>query len=203
MEAASSLVIQMLTGVGLAACAGLRAFLPLLVVGIAGRLDYIPLSPRFEWLASWPALIVFGVAVVTEILADKVPFVDNLLDVAQGFVKPVAGVILVASVVSDLTPLQTTVIALVLGGGTAAAVQVTKAKIRLVSSATTAGAGNPLLSIGEDAGSLAGSILALVVPVVLIAILLVSFIAIVMTLRRFRRSSTVRAPDRPRNGEAP
>jgi hypothetical protein len=168
---------------------------------VAGKLGYVPLSPRFEWLASWPAIIIFGVAVVTEILADKIPLVDNLLDVAQGFVKPVAGVILVASVVSELSPLQTTVIALILGGGTAAAVQLTKAKLRLVSSATTAGAGNPVLSVGEDASSLVGSVLAIVLPVVLIVILLVTFIVIITVLRRFRHQPTLPAPDRSGDGE--
>ena len=60
----------------------------------------------FQWLESWPALTVLGVAVVTEILADKFPVVDNFLDAAQTFVKPVAGTILAASVLSELSPLQ-------------------------------------------------------------------------------------------------
>ena len=65
---------QVAMGVGLAACAGLRAFLPLFVVGVAGRLDVLPLSEPFAWLASAPALTVFGAAVLTELLADKFTF---------------------------------------------------------------------------------------------------------------------------------
>ena len=160
MEPASVVVFQVLMGVGLAACAGLRAFLPLLVVGIAGRLDWIPLTSRFEWL------VIFGVAVVVEVLADKIPLVDNLLDVLQGFVKPIAGTILMASVVTELEPAHRVALALILGAGTAGAVQLTKAKLRLLSSATTAGTGNPVLSVGEDASSLFGSLLALVAPLV-------------------------------------
>jgi hypothetical protein len=180
-------VFQAIMGIALAACAGLRVFLPLLVVGIAGRLDWIPLSSSFEWLAGWPALIVFGVAVVTEILADKIPLVDNFLDVVHTFVKPVAGAILVASVVTDLSPLQTTVLAIILGGGTSGAVQLTKAKIRLASSATTAGAGNPVISLAEDAGSLVGSVIALIVPILLILLMTGTFILLFLVARRIRR----------------
>lgn len=188
MEPASTVLFQVLMGVGLAACAGLRAFLPLLVVGIAGRLDWIPLTSRFEWLSGWPALIVFGVAVVVEVLADKVPLVDNLLDVLQGFVKPIAGTILMASVVTEMEPAHRVALALILGAGTAGAVQITKAKLRLVSSTTTAGAGNPVLSVGEDAGSLVGSILALAAPLVLIAILVASAVALVLLTRKIGRT---------------
>ena len=187
MEPASVVVFQVLMGVGLAACAGLRAFLPLLVVGIAGRLDWIPLTSRFEWLGDWPALVIFGVAVVVEVLADKIPLVDNLLDVLQGFVKPIAGTILMASVVTELEPAHRVALALILGAGTAGAVQLTKAKLRLLSSATTAGTGNPVLSVGEDASSLFGSLLALVAPLALVLILVASAIVLLLLIRRFGR----------------
>ena len=48
---AGALIVQIAMGVGLAACAGLRAFLPLLVVGVAGKFELVPLSESFEWLA--------------------------------------------------------------------------------------------------------------------------------------------------------
>ena len=77
---AGGILLQVAMGVSLAACAGLRAFLPLLVVGAFGRLGFVPLTGAFEWLSSWPALAVFGVAVVVELAADKFPVVDHLLD---------------------------------------------------------------------------------------------------------------------------
>jgi hypothetical protein len=187
MEPQYAWMFQIIMGVALAACAGLRVFLPLLVVGIAGRFDFVPLSSSFEWLAEWPALIVFGVAVVMEILADKIPLVDNFLDLIQTFVKPVAGAVLMASVITDLSPLQTTALAIILGGGTSGVVQLTKAKIRLASSATTAGAGNPVISVVEDAGSLVGSMIALIWPVLLIILLVAVFTALFLLARRLRR----------------
>ena len=40
---AAALIVQIAMGLSLAACAGLRAFLPLFVVGAAGKLDLLPL----------------------------------------------------------------------------------------------------------------------------------------------------------------
>ena len=74
-----AIIAQVAMGIGLAACAGLRAFLPMLVVAIAGYMKWVPLAGPFEWLGTAPAIVVFGVAVAVEVLADKVPLVDNVL----------------------------------------------------------------------------------------------------------------------------
>jgi uncharacterized membrane protein len=184
-----TLLLQVAAGVSLAACAGLRAFLPLLVVGISGRMGWLTLSDRFEWLSSWPALVIFGVAVVTEIVSDKFPVIDHLLDVLQSFVKPVAGALLVAAVVRDLTPLQTTVLGILGGGGTAAVVHVAKAKVRLLSSAVTAGLGNPILSLGEDVVTAAGSILAILAPFLVLLFFGVAIALLWLLFRRFQLRS--------------
>ena len=187
MEPVVSVVAQVVMGIGLAASAGLRAFLPLLVVGIAGRADVLPLGESFGWMESTPALVVFGVAVVTEILADKIPVVDSILDAAQMFVKPVVGTILVASVVTELSPLQATVLGIATGGVTAGAVQILKAKTRLLSTVSTAGIANPVLSIGEDAGSLAGSVASIVLwPLALVALGAVFSLYVLIFARRRR-----------------
>lgn len=183
MEIATTLMVEVAMGIGLAACAGLRAFLPLFVAGLAGRFQWITLSSSFEWLGETPSLIVLGVAVVTEILSDKIPVVDHLLDLIGGVVKPVAGTVLAASVLSDLTPLQSAMAGIVLGGGSAGLVHVAKAKVRLFSSVTTAGLGNPLLSVGEDVASLVGSAVAIVFPFLLILVVM-GTIATLLALRR-------------------
>jgi hypothetical protein len=183
----SIVVAQVASGIGLAACAGLRAFLPLLVVGLAGRAEWIPLTGKFEWLASTPALVVFGVAVLVEILADKVPVVDHFLDSIQAFVKPIAGAVLAASVLAELTPLQASVVGLVTGGTVAGTIHLTKANLRLVSSATTAGLANPVLSVIEDVGAFLGSVLALVVPVLVVLLLVGALTGVWVFIRRGRR----------------
>ncbi len=185
-------IAQVAMGIGLAACTGLRAFLPLLIVGIAGRAGVVPLSDTFAWMESWPALIVFSVAVVCEILADKFPLVDHALDVVETFAKPVAGTILTAGVVTELSPLMTAVIALVFGGGIAGGVHLAKSKVRLLSTATTAGLGNPVLSTAEDAVSFVGSVGAIFLPLVVFAILIALAVAVALLLRRMRRPAAPR-----------
>jgi len=181
------LLIQLAMGVSLAACAGMRAFLPLLVVGVAGRLEIIPLAGPFEWLAGWPTLIVFGVAVITELLGDKLPAVDNMLDVLQTFVKPVAGTILVASVITELSPLQSVVLGIILGGGAAGIVHLLKAKLRIFSTAATAGTANPVISTVEDAGTLAASVGAIFVPFLILAMILAAVTAGWIALKKLAR----------------
>lgn len=182
------LLVQVTMGFSLAACAGLRAFLPLLVVGVAGRFDLVPLFSRFEWLESTPALVVFGVAVVVELLGDKVPVIDNFLDGAQLFIKPIAGTFVAAAVLTELSPLQTTVLAIVMGGSVATGVHLAKAQTRLVSSATTAGFGNPILSLIEDVGAVLLSVLSLLVPVLAALLLLALGLLLLLALRRLTRN---------------
>ena len=187
-----ALLLQLAAGVSLAACAGLRAFMPLFVVGVAGRLEQLPLSGPFEWLASWPALIVFGVALVTELLADKIPIVDHFLDTVGVAVKPVAGMVLVAALITDLSPLQATVLAILLGGSAAGSVFLVKAKLRMLSTATTAGLGNPMLSTGEDAGALVGSAAAVLFPVLAVTVVLVLAVMSLLGLRRVAGGKALR-----------
>jgi uncharacterized membrane protein len=177
-------VVHVAMGVGLAACAGLRAFLPLLVVGFGGRMGWVPLSESFAWLESTPALIVFSAAVVFELLADKLPVVDNFLDLFQTIVKPIAGAFLMATVVTDWAPLYTTVVAVIGGAGVAGAVHLGKAKLRLVSTATTAGLGNPVLSLTEDVGALAGSAVSIAAPPLVLIVVVVGMLLGWITIRQ-------------------
>ena len=170
-------------GVGLAAAAGLRVFLPLLVLGTAARLGWVPLTSGFEWLASTPGLATLGVATVVEIAAYYVPWVDNLLDVLAAPLAILAGVVATAAVVTDLPPAVRWSAAIIAGGGTAAVVQGVTSLARLKSSALTAGLGNPILATLELAGSLAVSVLAVAAPVLGIVVV----VSLVWAVRRMRR----------------
>lgn len=176
---------QLMMGVGLAASAGLRAFLPLLVVGIAGRLELVELGERFGWMASTPALTVFAVAVVAEILGDKFPVVDHVLDVGGTVARPIAGALVAAAPITTLEPLTAVVIGVILGGAVAGSVHTAKSSARLLSTGTTAGIANPLLSVGEDAASLGGAVISLVLPVVTFTLAIGAlFVLFRMTRRR-------------------
>jgi hypothetical protein len=183
---APSLLLEIAMGMGLAACAGLRAFLPLFLTGLAGRFGWVPLAGPFQWLSSGPALVILGVAVVTEVLADKVPVLDHFLDLMQTIVRPAAGAVLVAAVLTDLTPMQAGILAILAGGSTAAVVHVTKAKLRLISLATTVGFASPVISVLEDVATLAGTVVAIVVPMLMLLFVAVALIVTILAIRRFR-----------------
>jgi hypothetical protein len=187
MDEGTTLLFQVAAGIALAACAGLRAFLPLFLVGLAGRFEWLPLSETFSWLGSGPALIIFGVAVGTEVLGDKIPIVDHVLDLLQTVVRPVAGVVLAAAVLTDLTPLQTAVLAILLGGATATAVHATKVKLRILSSTTTVGLANPLISLAEDILAFVGTLLAIVIPLLVVAFVAAGLVVVILGIRRFQR----------------
>ncbi len=168
-----SITLQILAGVSLAACCGLRAFLPPLIVGIAVRFgaadllfgEPIQLNAAFDWVTSTPALIALGVAVVIEILADKVPWVDHVLDMVETVIRPAAGFFVVAASLEALPPIAAGLVGLVLGGGVAGGVHVAKSKIRVLSTLGTGGLGSPFISVAEDVVAGVGSLLALFLSV--------------------------------------
>lgn len=194
MDLSSGLVflVQIAMGISLAASAGLRTFLPLFVVGVAQRFGIPNLllaepfetGPGFAWLETDTALLVLGVAVAVELLADKVPVVDHVLDLMAVLAKPVAGSLSAAAVLSSLDSVWAAlVVGAVVGGVPASVVHAAKAKIRILSSSTTAGFGNPVLSFLEDLLALAGTLTAILFSLLALVIVLAGG---VLTLRAFR-----------------
>jgi hypothetical protein len=181
MNGAGLFATQLAMGFALAASVGVRAFLPLLATGVLARLGYLQLAPSFQWMAGTPALVVFASALAFELLADKVPLVDHLLDGGGAFVKPVAGTILAASLFTQLDPLVATTLGLVTGGTVAGVVHAAKSMTRVFSTATTAGLGNPLLSLFEDVAATAGTVLAFILPIVA-ALVTVAIVALCVAL---------------------
>jgi hypothetical protein len=183
------LVTQLAMGFALAACVGLRTFLPLLGAGLLARAGYLTLGASFQWMESTPALIVFGSAVIFEILADKIPSFDHALHAVEAFIKPAAATILAASLLSNLDPLTAMILGLIGGGTVAGAVQALRGTARLASTATTGGLANPLLSILDDALATVGTALAFLVPVIAALLVLVLAVAVFVLVRRMRRKA--------------
>lgn len=145
----SSLAMIFTLGALLAASAGIRAFVPPFFLACAGGLGWVTLPAEIAWLATPLAIGVLAVAIILEILADKIPAVDHAMDTLHLLVKPAAGALAASAVVSEDSMLAWT--AAILGGGAVAgATHVAKAGVRVGSTATTAGVGNPILSIIED-----------------------------------------------------
>ena len=189
--------LQLLAGLGLAAAAGLRAFLPPFLLGLLARLDWIPLRPEFGLLESTPMLVILGTAVVAEVLGDKVPLVDHALDLLGTFLKPAAGTVVLAAAVTDLGAIPSLLLGLLAGGGTALTVHAAKSGLRLASTGTTSGLGNPLLSIGEDLLAVVATLAAVFIPLLLIAVLVLGLVLLRRVVRwmqeRIRPAPATRA----------
>ena len=151
-------------GIALAATAGMRAFLPLLVLGLAVRFGRFEISEGYRWLTTDMALVTFGVAVVAETLADKIPVVDHALDTVQTIVKPAVGTMVAAAMFVQLSPFHATLLGLAVGGTVATGVHLAKAKVRLLSSLTTGTFLNPVLSFVEDVVSTVIAAVAVIAP---------------------------------------
>lgn len=188
------ILLSIALGVGLAAAVGLRVFLPLLLLALGAWSGKIPLSDSFQWLATWPAVLTLGIATVAEIAGYYIPGVDHLLDVIAAPVAVVAGSVAAAAVMTDLPPLIKWTTAIIAGGGAAGLTQGLSSLIRVKSTATTGGLGNPLVATGELGGSLVLSLLAIFVPVLaLVAVVLFLWITVRLVRRLMRRGRTAGA----------
>jgi hypothetical protein len=171
--------------IALAASAGLRAWLPLLLAGGLARAGVLDLGVSFSFLASNKALVLFGVATVIELVGDKVPAVDHALDVIGTPLRPAAGALLAASVLGTVSdPLTALVLGTAVGAPSALVPHAAKTALRTVSTTLTGGLANPLLSFLEDAIAFVTFILALVVPVLVVVLMAVTLFLALRLLRR-------------------
>ncbi|MET0554442.1 MAG: DUF4126 domain-containing protein [Vicinamibacteria bacterium] len=190
MEAVNWLEIvpSLALGIGLAACAGLRAWLPLLLLGGLARWGVVDLSPSFEFVASTRALILFGVATVVEIAGDKIPAVDHTLDVLSTVLRPAAGSLLAASVLWQVSdPLTAAALGIAVGAPSALVPHAAKSTLRIASTTFTGGLANPVLSFLEDAAAFVFFVLTVVLPV--LAAGLVFLTGFLVARRLLRRAS--------------
>ncbi len=172
------LLLGVFSAFGLSASAGLNAYIPLLVVGVIGHYfpDTLTLNQPWDLIANPWILILLGVLVIIEMLADKVPAVNHINDAIQTIVRPAAGAIAFAAsakVVTDINPVFALACGLLVAGSVHA---VKSVAVRPIVTATTGGAGNIPVSIAEDIAATGVSILALVLPIIMAILLVIFFI---------------------------
>jgi hypothetical protein len=177
--------------IALASCAGLRAFLPLLLTGAVARAGYLELGPGFQFLASDRALLLFGLAALIEFAGDKLPAVDHALDAIGTLLRPAAGALLAASVMWRIEdPLVALVLGIVVGAPAAIVPHAAKSALRTVSTAFTAGLANPLISLLEDAIAIGLFALAVLVPLLVAVLVVTTALWLARRLRQPRRPAT-------------
>lgn len=174
-------------GIVLAATAGLRAFLPVFSASLAAWLTDLPLPGNLAWLEKPQTVLIFGVATLLEILGDKIPVVDHALDGVQVLTKPVLAVLAATPFIYQLAPEHSVAIGILLGAPLALGVHSAKATARLGSTATTAGVGNPLLSVAEDVAAVVSIILGFLAPLVALVLMAATIVFIARLALRVRR----------------
>lgn len=180
-------ILSIFLGIGLAASAGFRVFLPLFALSLAAHFQVIPLNESWIWVGSFPALITLGIAMIAEIFAYYIPFVDNLLDAIATPLAAIAGTAAMASTLIDLDPMLTWGLAIIAGGGTATAMQGMTSVTRLASSVKTGGLGNPVVSTAETGTAITLSTLSIFAPVIALIIVIFIFVVVFWLYRKFRK----------------
>jgi hypothetical protein len=190
-------VLEALTGTGLAASAGLNAYIPLVVMGLLARFtDTIDLPHGWSWLSNGWVLAILTVLLAIEVVADKVPVVDHVNDVVQTVVRPTAGGIVFGAGSSSQTATVTDPgtffgshqwVPIAAGVLIAFCVHGVKAASRPVINATTAGVGAPVASTAEDVSSIVMSLVAILLPILVLLGLVVLTSSGVWVIRRRRR----------------
>jgi hypothetical protein len=191
-------MLEFLTGTGLAISAGLNAYIPLLALGLAGRfLDAVTLPAGWAWLETPWVLGILGVLLAIELVADKIPIVDHVNDWLQTIVRPTAGGLAFGSGSTATTAAVTDPAAffssnqwvpIALGVVIALGVHLAKASARPVVNAFSVGTATPVVSAAEDVGSVGVSVLALLVPILVLVVLPLVVWAVWLIVRaRLRR----------------
>jgi amino acid transporter len=197
-------VLEALTGTGLAASAGLNAYIPLLIMGMLARFtDTIDLPQGWTWLSNGWVLAILAALLAVEVVADKVPLVDHVNDVAQTVVRPTAGGIVFGAGASSQTATVTDPgaffgshqwVPIAAGVLIAFCVHGVKAASRPVINAGTAGLGAPVASTAEDIGSIVMSLLAILLPILVLLGLVLMVSSAVWVVRRRRQRKRDRQP---------
>lgn len=199
--------MEFLTGTGLAVAAGLNAYIPLLILGLAGRfLDFVDLPANWAWLENPWVLGILAVLLVIEIIADKIPAVDSVNDLIQTIVRPVAGGIAFGTGSASGTAVVTdpaeffasgSWVPIAIGVVLALGTHLTKMAARPVLNAVTVGAAAPAVSTAEDASSVILSIFALIFPLLVLVAIGGLVVALVAAIRRANRRKRERQLENP------
>ena len=181
---ALQVLIAASTGLGLAAASGFRVFLPPFLMAVWLRLGFLDVNiegSEFEAFSSDVSILLLGVASLSEIMAYKIPWMDNMLDSVATPWAGLAGIYLVAVSLEGADPSVQWALAIIAGGGASLSIQSATVAGRGLSSMLTLGLANPFFSLIEDIASVLLIFIALLAP---LAALFASVILIFVIFRR-------------------
>ena len=177
---------ELLSGLGLALPAGLNAYIPLLGVALADRYaGLVQLAAPYDIISSPGVILLLVVLLILEVVADKVPIIDHLNDVIQTAVRPASGAIVMMAT-TDSTQSINPVLAMTGGLLLAGGVHFLKASFRTLVTASTGGIGNPVVSSAEDGVAITMTLVAIIAPIIIAAVLIALLVGMVWVIRRRR-----------------
>ena len=188
-------IIQVLgLAMGAAWTSGINLYATVAVLGLLSRFKLAQLPGGLDVLDNW---IIIGVALflyAVEFVADKVPYVDTIWDAVHTFIRVPAGAIMAATATADINT-EVQIIALLVGGGLAFATHGTKASVRATANLSPEPFSNWALSLAEDFIAVAAAILAVVSPLIILAVIGVFLLIFIWlfpkVIRRLRRMLSI------------
>ena len=167
------ILLSLSLGLGLAAACGFRVFIPPLMMGVGSRLDLYELEGSFVWVDDTWAIAIFAVATLLEIGGYFIPWIDNLLDAVATPVAIIGGIFVTsASLEGELDPSAQWTLSVIAGGSVSGVIQLGTVATRAISTGTTGGLANPIISLLEAVASILCILISLflvaIIPIVII-----------------------------------
>ena len=166
-------LLSLSLGLGLAAACGFRVFIPPLMMGVGSRLDLYSLEGSFVWVDDTWAIAIFTVATLLEIGGYFIPWIDNLLDAVATPAAIIGGIFVTsASLEGELDPSAQWTLSVIAGGSVSGVIQLGTVATRAISTGTTGGLANPIISLLEAVASILCILISLflvaIIPIVII-----------------------------------
>ena len=167
------ILLSLSLGLGLAAACGFRVFIPPLMMGIGSRLDLYKLEGSFVWVDDTWAIAIFAVATLLEIGGYFIPWIDNLLDAVATPAAIIGGIFVTsASLEGELDQSAQWTLSVIAGGSVSGVIQLGTVATRAISTGTTGGLANPIISLLEAVASILCILISLflvaIIPIVII-----------------------------------
>ena len=167
------ILLSLSLGLGLAAACGFRVFIPPLMMGVGSRLDLYKLEGSFVWVDDTWAIAIFAVATLLEIGGYFIPWIDNLLDAVATPAAIIGGIFVTsASLEGELDPSAQWTLSVIAGGRVSGVIQLGTVATRAISTGTTGGLANPIISLLEAVASILCILISLflvaIIPIVII-----------------------------------
>ena len=186
------IILSLSLGLGLAAACGFRVFIPPLMMGVASRFDLYQLEGSFTWVGETWAIAIFGIATILEIGGYFIPWIDNLLDAVATPAAILGGIFVTsASLEGEMDPSVQWMLSIIAGGGVSGVIQLGTVATRAISTGTTGGLANPLISLLEAVASIVCIILSLFLVVIIPFVIIFLIWKAIEYIRKTRNEAAI------------